>query len=235
LDIRQNLLAVRERINRAAEKSGRKAEDIKLIAVTKTHSIEMIQQAISAGVTAIGENKVQEAAAKIPYLTGQTPEFHFIGHLQSNKISKLLSLHPILIHSIDSFELAEHLNSYLERNDGKQDILIEVNVTGEDSKTGIIPEETLTLVKEISQLPRLHVRGLMTIGLFDPNPEVTRPYFKVLKNLFDQIKSYNISGIDMNFLSMGMSDDFEIAIEEGSNMIRVGSAIFGPREYGKGA
>jgi PLP dependent protein len=235
MDIKQNLILVNDRIHKAAQKSGRKAEDIQLVAVTKTHPVEMIEEAIAAGITAIGENKVQEAETKIPLLSGQLPEFHFIGHLQSNKINKLLKLKPVLIHSIDSLELAVNLHTTLERVGLVQDILIEVNITGETSKSGVTPENTISLVKEVAKLSHLHIRGLMTIGLFSPEPETTRPYFKKMKNLFDEINSLHISDIDMDYLSMGMSDDFEIAIEEGANIIRVGSAIFGSRQYPKGA
>jgi PLP dependent protein len=235
MDIRQNLLMVKNRISEAAQKSGRSAEDIKLVAVTKTHPIEVIREALKAGIKAIGENKVQEAESKIPLLSEYLPEFHFIGHLQSNKINKLMRLNPILIHSIDSYQLALNLNMYMEKVSQIQDILIEVNITGETSKSGVNPEDTRSIVENISKLPHLHIRGLMTIGLFSPDPGKTRPYFKKMKNLFDEIESSYFSDIDMDYLSMGMSDDFEIAIEEGANIVRIGSAIFGPRQYGKGA
>ncbi len=235
MEIAQNILMVNKRIQRAAEKSSRSIDNIKLVVVSKTHPVEMIREAINAGITAIGENKVQEAETKIPYLLEPHPEFHFIGHLQSNKINKLMKLNPILIHSIDSMQLASSLNTSIEKLGKKQDILIEVNITGETSKSGINPEDTISLVKSIARLPHLHIRGLMTIGLFSPDPEIVRPFFKKMKNLFDEIQSLHISDVDMDYLSMGMSDDFEIAIEEGANIIRVGSAIFGPREYGKGA
>lgn len=232
MDIVHNLQSVRERINRAAANSGREPEEIKLIAVTKTHPVEMIQEALNAGITAIGENKVQEAEAKIPFLTSSHIEFHFIGHLQSNKINKLLRLKPVLIHSIDSLPLAESLEAQLDKLGSNQDILVEVNITNESSKSGIDLLNTTILVNQIATLPHLHIRGLMTIGLFDENPEATRPYFKQMKELFDKIQAMHISNVDMDYLSMGMSGDFEIAIEEGANMIRVGSAIFGARHYG---
>ncbi len=232
MDITHNLQVVRQRMKNAAERSGRNIDEIKLIAVTKTHSLEIVEEALKFGITAIGENKVQEAETKIPFLSNHHIEFHFIGHLQSNKIGKLMKLKPTLIHSIDSYHLAESLNSYLEKEESKQDILVEVNITGEESKSGIHPQQAIDLVKSISALPLVHIRGLMTIGLFDPDPEVTRPYFKQIRQLFDKIKGLDISNVDMEYLSMGMSDDFEIAIEEGSNLIRVGSAIFGPRHYG---
>lgn len=232
MDIVHNLQLVREKMNRAAENSDREPGEIKLIAVTKTHPVEVIQEALDAGVTAIGENKVQEAETKVPFLKLDNMEFHFIGHLQSNKIGKLLRLKPVLIHSIDSLQLAESLEAQLVRLGLHQDILVEVNITSESSKSGIELLNAISLVNQIANLPHLHIRGLMTIGLFDPDPEVTRPYFRQMKELFDRIQAMHISNVDMDYLSMGMSGDFEIAIEEGANMIRVGSAIFGARHYG---
>ena len=227
----RNIEIVREKINIAAAKANRDPKDIKLLAVTKTRTIQAIEEALSYNIKFIGENKVQEAEDKIPSLKGKFKEFHFIGHLQSNKINKLMKLKPTLIHSIDKFSTANKLNNYLKQNSIIQDVLIEVNTSGEESKFGVTPEDTLTFVKSVSQLGNINIKGLMTISMFTHDEEIVRSSFSKLRELFNEIKMLKISNTQMKFLSMGMTNDFEIAIEEGANIIRIGTAIFGARNY----
>ena len=177
-------------------------------------------------------NKVQEAQRKLPFITRPYEGFHFIGHLQTNKINALLELKPCLIHSIDSLYLADKLNAALSRTGRIQDILVQVNTTQEASKSGVDLVNAVDMVGQIARFPHLKVRGLMTIGLMSIDAERTRPYFQKLKQVFDQIKALGDPEIEMRWLSMGMSDDFLVALEEGSNMLRLGSVLFGARNYG---
>lgn len=232
MSIKKNYNLVVEKIEDVCHHKGIKAQDIKLVVVTKTHPVTAINQALEAGAKYIGENKIQEAQEKLPELTDKYKEFHFIGHLQSNKIKHLMKLNPSLIHSIDKLSTAEKLSKYCAKNDIIQNILIQVNTTDENTKSGTGEDEVVQLIKQVSELPNLQIQGLMTIGLFDENPEVTRPYFRNLKRIFDYVSSLNIENVEMKYLSMGMTHDFEIAIEEGANIVRVGSAIFGARDYG---
>ena len=209
----------------------RNADDITLVAVTKTHPPELIDQALQAGISHFGENKVQEAVRKIPFLNSPYTGFHFIGHLQSNKINQLLHLRPFLIQSVDSFYIAGKLNQAAGNLNIIQDILIQVNTTGEATKTGITLSNAVDCAVQISSLKNIRIKGLMTIGLFSPDPNVTRPFFRDLHQMFEQIKSLEIPRVEMEYLSMGMTDDYIIALEEGSNMLRIGSAIFGQRDY----
>lgn len=231
MQIKENLDFIKKSIAEAAKKSGRSAEEIKLLVVTKTHSAEVIDQVLEAGAEYIGENKIQESETKLPQLTNNYKEFHFIGHLQSNKIKKLLPLKPDLIHSIDKISTAKKLNTYLSNNNLTQDILIQVNTSGEDSKFGIIPQELEDFIIEMSQLTQINVVGLMTIGMTSSDEKIVRQGFNELKNLFELYKNSSFPNVTMNYLSMGMTNDFTIAIEEGSNLVRIGSAIFGPRIY----
>jgi pyridoxal phosphate enzyme (YggS family) len=210
----------------------RPADDCTLIAVTKTHPVEAIEEALRAGIRHFGENKVQEAQRKIPFIREPYNGFHFIGHLQSNKINALLELKPSLIHSIDSVYLAQKLDHALARFNRVQDILVQVNTTSEDSKSGVIFANALDTVPQIAAFPRLKIRGLMTIGMMSIDAERTRPYFRMLRELFEQLAAMNDPSIEMRWLSMGMSDDWKVALEEGSNMLRLGTALFGSREYG---
>lgn len=232
IDIASRLANVQKRIESAAARIGTNPADITLIAVTKTHPTEVIDTALKLGIKYIAENKMQDAMRKLPFIREAYDGFHFIGHIQSNKINQVISLNPILIHSIDSLYLAEKLDSTLKRINREMDILIQVNTSGEESKSGIDPVETIDLVEAISTMKAVHIKGLMTIGKYSILPEASRPYFKKLKELFEEIKNRDIPAVEMKYLSMGMSDDFEIAIEEGSNMLRLGSAIFGQRDYG---
>ncbi|MFO8145199.1 MAG: YggS family pyridoxal phosphate-dependent enzyme [Candidatus Syntrophosphaera sp.] len=230
--IAENIKRVRASIAEKLSELGRPEDDVTLVAVTKTHPLEYIETALRNGITHIGENKVQEAMSKIPLLDLPYEGFHFIGHLQSNKINKLLSLKPILIHSIDSLHIARKLNDSLGRKNLTQDILVQVNTTGEESKTGVNFANAEDMVWQIAALPCLRVKGLMTIGMLSNNIEDTRPYFKQLRKLAEKIRKEEVPGLEMKYLSMGMSADHLIALEEGANMLRLGSVIFGDRNYG---
>ncbi len=231
MNIEKNIISVKERIANICYKIGRDPVSIKLLAVTKTHPIEIIETALNAGIEYIAENRIQDAENKIPDLLKKYKEFHFIGHLQSNKIKKLMKLEPELIHSIDSLSTAGKLNDYLIRINRFQDILIQVNTSEEASKFGIAPIETLPFIKNIDQLSNLRTKGLMTIGMFTDNKDIIRNCFRILRELFEKISKIDFNNTEMKYLSMGMTDDFEIAIEEGANILRIGSAIFGPRNY----
>lgn len=211
---------VRERIGRAAGHAGRPAHEIVLLAVTKGVEPSQVEQALAAGVTAFGESKVQEAKQKIPLVTGRA-RWQLIGHLQSNKARDAVELFE-LIHSVDSVKLALELNKWAERAGKTQAILLEVNVSGEASKFGLKPEDLKPTLAEINKLPRLEVRGLMTIAPFTEETEKVRPGFRRLRELRDTV--------GLRELSMGMSHDFEVAIEEGATLVRIGAAIFGERK-----
>jgi len=228
--IAENLKTVKKKITTAAKKAGRKPENIKLIAVTKNHSPEKIDLALKNGIKFIGENRVREAANKLPLLKEKYEEFHFIGHLQTNKISKLMKLKPALIHSIEKYSTAKKLNEFLIKENRFQNILIEVNTSGEESKFGVDPKDTIDFIRQISEFSHLKILGLMTVGMFTSDEKIIRNCFRTLKDLFEKIKTENFRNIEMKYLSMGMSNDFEIAIEEEAHIIRVGTAIFGARE-----
>ncbi len=228
MDIAENIKNIKTEINQIAERCGRNPKEIILVAVSKTKPVSLIEQALENGVSIIGENKVQEATEKIPLLKGKYKEFHFIGHLQTNKIKKLLQLHPDLIHSVDKIKTAKKIDDLLKDSSRKQNILIEVNTSGEESKFGIKPNEVKAFCKELKNFNNIKVTGLMTVGKLTDNQDEIRECFKTLKNLYDELKS---ECSDFKYLSMGMSGDFKIAIEEGSNMVRIGSAIFGKRVY----
>lgn len=227
--VRENLIKVQQKIDEACERSGRDPKEVTLIAVSKTKPIEMIEEALDAGKTQFGENKAQEMKEKYEALP-KNLEWHFIGHLQTNKVKYVVG-RASLIHSVDSIHLAEAIEKECEKKDVHVDILVEVNVAGEDSKFGIKPEETEDLIRQIAKLPRVHVRGLMTIAPFVENPEENRPIFQDLHKLLVDISAKNIDNIDMNVLSMGMTNDYEIAVEEGATHVRVGTGIFGERNY----
>ena len=227
--VRDNLIKVQQKIDEACERSGRDPKEVTLIAVSKTKPIEMIEEAIDAGKTQFGENKAQEMKEKYEALP-KNLEWHFIGHLQTNKVKYVVG-RAGLIHSVDSLHLAEAIEKECEKKDVHANILVEVNVAGEDSKVGIKPEETESLIRQIAKLPRVHVRGLMTIAPFVEKPEENRPIFHKLHKLLVDISAKNIDNIDMNVLSMGMTNDYEIAVEEGATHVRVGTGIFGERNY----
>jgi len=203
----------------------RNSEEIKLVAVTKTASIEQIEEAINAGVKIIGENKVQEAKEKYQILSSDI-EWHLVGHLQTNKVKYAIEIFD-LIHSVDSIKLAKEIDRRSLQFGMITNVLVEVNVSGEETKYGIKPEEVEPFLKEISEFPRIKVKGLMTIAPIVEDKEEVRPYFRKLRELSKEMKSKNIENVKMDYLSMGMTEDFEIAIEEGANMVRIGRGIFG--------
>jgi pyridoxal phosphate enzyme (YggS family) len=223
--IKNNLRIINEKIKKAALKSNRNPEEIKLVAVTKTVSLERIKEAINAGVKIIGENKVHEAKEKYHILTADI-KWHLVGHLQTNKAKYAVEIFD-LIHSVDSIKLAKEIDRRSLQFGKITNVLVEVNVSAEETKYGIKPEEVEPFLKEISKFPRIWVRGLMTIAPMVKDKEETRPYFRKLRELSKEIKSKNMKNVKMDYLSMGMTEDFEIAIEEGANMVRVGRGIFG--------
>ncbi|MDD2332071.1 MAG: YggS family pyridoxal phosphate-dependent enzyme [Candidatus Cloacimonetes bacterium] len=230
-DIARNVYKIKQQIAGICQACHRNPEEITLIAVTKTHPAEFINEALRSGVSHFGENKVQEALRKLPFVSEAYEGFHYIGHLQSNKIRHLLTLKPALIQSIDSIYIAEKLNLAAGNQNLTQNILVQINTTREESKTGVTRENALVSIQKISKLKNLRIKGLMTIGLFDRNPEITRPFFRELNSIFDEVASLDLPNVEMKHLSMGMTDDFPIALEEGSNMVRIGSGIFGARNY----
>jgi pyridoxal phosphate enzyme (YggS family) len=226
-NIAANIIKVQHRITAAATRCGRDAHLIKLMAVTKTVSPENISQAINAGITMFGENYVQEAKEKIAAL-GKQAQWHMIGHLQTNKAKYAVNLFDC-VHSVDCIELAQGLDKRSRLAGHKMNILIEVNVSGEQTKSGVSANAALDLIKRIAPLENISVRGLMTMAPYSDDPENSRPYFSALRNLRHQISREQIPGIQMEELSMGMTDDFEVAIEEGATIVRIGRAIFGTR------
>lgn len=228
MSIKENLEQVKQNIASAAMKTGKRPEDITLVMATKTIAPERIREAILAGGHIIGENKVQEALKKYEVLQGENVEWHFIGHLQTNKVKDVLKFAD-MIHSVDRLHLAEKLDQRLQHEGRCLDILVQVNTSHEESKYGVAPEEAISLVKQISKYDTLKIHGLMTIGLFTKDDIKIRKCFKVLKEIHDTIIKEGIDRVQMKYLSMGMSGDYQIAIEEGANMVRIGTAIFGAR------
>ncbi len=225
--IGDNVLRVMDRIAAAAERCLREPEDITLVAVTKTVEAPAIAEAIEAGVAAIGENRVQDAARKLTDGFASV-EKHLIGHLQTNKVRKALELFD-MIESVDSLRLAREMSTRLNVAGTSADVLVEVNTSGEETKFGLDPDEVLPVVEQIADLGGLRILGLMTIGAFLPDPEDVRPCFRLLRDLRNEIEEAVIPGVSMEHLSMGMTNDYEVAIEEGATIVRVGRAIFGER------
>jgi len=203
-------------------------ESIRLVAVSKTVPAEVVKEAIEAGVADLGENYIQEAREKINILAMYPATWHFIGHLQSNKAKYAVRMFDF-IHSVDSLKLAKELDKYAQKNDKIQSILLQVNVAKEDTKSGVYIENTMQLLKDIGKLENISVKGLMTMPPYFNAPEKVRPFFSALRELRDQIKNEGIPNISMDELSMGMTGDFEAAIQEGATMVRIGTAIFGER------
>ncbi len=226
--IKFSIDSIKQRIAEAAMHAGRDPLSIKLMAVTKTVEPERIGKAIEAGITMLGENYVQEAKDKIAII-GNAAQWHMIGHLQTNKAKYAVKLFEY-IHSVDRMELAQELDKRAGQINRKLNILIEVN-SGEESKSGIGKTQAFELVRQVAPLPNLVIRGLMTMAPYTNDPENARPYFKALRELRDDINRAGIAGVRMEELSMGMTDDFAVAIEEGATIIRVGRAIFGTRQY----
>lgn len=224
--IAENLERVREQIVRAATKVGRKQDDIELVAITKTHPAEEVREAIEAGQTSFGESRVQEARAKIPELPSNL-RWHFVGHLQKNKIRHALSLFE-RIHSVDSLALAQDVNRIAQDEGLHPRVLLEINMAGEGSKFGFAPNKLVEQMEELLALPRLSIEGLMCIPPIADEPEESRKYFVQLRHLRDRLQTE--FRVDLTQLSMGMTQDFEVAVEEGATLVRVGTAIFGERE-----
>jgi pyridoxal phosphate enzyme (YggS family) len=223
-DLAQNLKSVRQRIANAASRSGRDPGEVKLVAVSKTHPAKTIHEAIDAGISVFGENKVQEAVGKIEELGRDGIDWHLIGHLQSNKARKAVQLFDV-IHSIDSIELAERLERIcIDEGREALPVLIQVDLAAEETKSGIAETELPDLIARMGEFERLKLKGLMILPPFFEDPEATRPFFKKLREIRDRL-------LPSSELSMGMSHDFEVAIEEGATVVRVGTAIFGERDY----
>jgi len=227
MPIADNLKMVTDRIASAAKRSGRDLLSVKLVVVTKTVDVDRIREAVDAGALILGENRVQEAKEKIEKL-GPIASWHLIGHLQTNKAKYAVKLF-YLIHSVDSLELAKEIDKQAAKLGKVQDVLIEVSIAGEASKAGVASENAVALVKGVAKLENISIKGLMTMPPYSASPEDSRPYFKKLRELSESISRENIPGVSMNELSMGMSGDFEVAIEEGATIVRVGTAIFGER------
>lgn len=227
--VTENLKTVEEKIRQACERSMRKRSEVTLIAVSKTKPVSMIREAMDSGIVTFGENKVQELLEKQSVLE-EPLDWHMIGHLQRNKVRQIVG-RVKRIHSVDSLRLAEQIQKDCEKQGLTADILIEVNIAGEETKFGLKPEETERVIREIATYPNVRVRGLMTIAPFVENPEENRVHFRNLHKLLVDINSKNIDNISMSELSMGMSGDYEVAIEEGATYVRVGTGIFGSRQY----
>lgn len=231
MPIKENIGHVNRLKARAAEKSGRKGEDVLLVAVTKLHDVDEINEAIDCGITDIGENKVQEIMNK--YDRVKPVRWHLIGHLQTNKVKYIIDK-VAMIHSVDSLKLAEEIDKRAAQHGLTMDILIQVNSAMEESKFGITTEETGKMIGDIlANCPNVRIRGLMCIAPFEDNPEDAKVYFEEVKKLYDEYGKIEHPNLDFRYLSMGMSNDFEVAIEAGSNLIRVGTMIFGARDYSK--
>ena len=227
--IRENLEKVQNNILTACTKANRSANDVTLIAVSKTKPVELLQEAYDAGVRDFGENKVQEIMDKYDKLPSDI-RWHMIGHLQRNKVKYIIDK-VVLIHSVDSLRLAEEISKQAQKHNLTMPILIELNIGAEDTKFGTSLEEAIALVKEISLLPNIQIKGLMTVAPFVDDAEENRHYFNAMKHLSVDIMKENIDNVCMDILSMGMTGDYEVAVEEGATMVRVGTGIFGPRNY----
>lgn len=223
IDVAANVARVRERIAAAARRGGRRPEDVTLVAVTKGVDAPQILEAVAVGVRDLGENRVQEAASKAAAVSAGA-RWHLVGHLQRNKVRQAVALFTV-IHSLDGARLAADVS---RRAAAPVDVLLQVNVAGEAQKFGVPPEEAPTVLRAIAGLPALHVVGLMTIAPLSGDPEETRPVFGRLRGLRDDLEALGIAGVTLPHLSMGMSGDFEIAVEEGATMVRIGRAIFSP-------
>lgn len=231
MSIGENIKHVIAMKDEAAKKSGRPGEDVLLVAVIKLHTAEEINEAIDCGITDIGENKVQEIMDKFDHV--KPVRWHLIGHLQTNKVKYIIDK-VSMIHSVDSLKLAQEINKRAEQHGLVMDILIQVNSAMEESKFGITTEETGQLIKDIlDTCPHVRIRGLMCIAPFEENPEDARIYFEEVKKQYDEYGGIQHERLDFKYLSMGMSNDFQVAIEAGSNLIRVGTLIFGARDYSK--
>lgn len=227
--IRENLEHIKYNIQKACDASGRNYEDVTLIAVSKTKPVSMLMEAYECGCREFGENKVQELIDKYEVMPKDI-KWHMIGHLQRNKVKYIVGK-TALIHSVDSLKLAQEISKEALKKQVQVSILIEVNVAGEDTKFGLKPEETEALVRKIALLPGISIEGLMTIAPYVSEPEQNRQYFEKLRQLSVDIKLKNIDNVNMNVLSMGMTGDYTVAIEEGASFVRIGTGLFGERQY----
>lgn len=229
--LKENLNQVEANVKAACERAGRKREDVTLIAVSKTKPVEMLQEIYNEGVRDFGENKVQEMCEKIEQMPSDI-KWHMIGHLQRNKVKYIIDKVE-LIHSVDTYRLAEEINIQAKKHGIVVPILVEVNIAGEESKFGTSAEDAILLVEEISALENVRIKGLMTIAPYVEDAEENRLYFRKIKQLSVDITNKNIDNVSMEILSMGMTGDYQVAIEEGATMVRVGTGIFGERNYRK--
>lgn len=240
MSIQENVGEIYRRVSAALERSADPSRNVKLIAVSKTFPADRIAGAMDAGLFRFGENRVQEITSKFDVLKDRKTvkgadrrpvkvEWHFIGHLQTNKVKRLLDVPTTYIHSVDRMELAVELDRQLQKRGESREILIEVNTSGEESKSGVEPGKASSLVREVASFGTMKIKGLMTIGALTEDRTITRNCFSTLARLFGEIRGEGIEGVEMSELSMGMSGDFETAVEEGATMIRVGTAIFGGR------
>lgn len=227
--VKENLKIVEEKISTACKKAGRVREEVTLVAVSKTKAISMIEEVMDVGIIEFGENKVQELASKYEVLP-KNLNWHLIGHLQTNKVKYIVDK-AVLIHSVDSLKLAMQIDKEAAKKNIISNILIEVNIAKEDTKFGVYAEEVYPLILEIAKLQHVQIQGLMTIAPFVEDPEKNRVHFRNLRQLNVDIKSKNIDNVHMDILSMGMTGDYEVAIEEGATIVRVGTGIFGERNY----
>jgi len=228
--IKHNLKSIQDRMNKACEQSGRELSEVKLLLATKTVSAEKIQLAIDEGYHLLGENKVMEAQEKYEILKNENCQWHIIGHLQTNKIKYALKFADV-IQSVDRMKLASKIQNRCEYDQRGINIFIQVNTSYEESKFGIAPEKAIEFIKQVSEFPRLHIKGLMTIGLLSSKDEKVRDCFKLLKEIQLKAQELQLENASFDELSMGMSNDLELAIEEGSTMVRVGTAVFGERPF----
>lgn len=232
MSIKENIDNIMEKINSAAKKAGRDYKDITVIAVSKTVDAQRAKEAVEGGINNLGENRVQELVSKHEQLQNQDIKWHMIGHLQKNKVKYIIDKVE-LIHSVESESLAKEIDKRAKQHDLVVKVLIELNVGEEESKFGVKVEEIYEFVKSLEKFENIKVMGLMTVAPYAENPEDIRWVFKKMKEIYDNVSNMNLSNFDMKYLSMGMTNDFEIAIEEGANIIRIGTAIFGARDYSK--
>lgn len=227
--LKENLAQVEQNIAEACKRAGRARDEVTLIAVSKTKPVEMLQEIYDAGIRCFGENKVQELCGKIDEMPSDI-QWHMIGHLQRNKVKYIVD-RVALIHSVDTYRLAEEINIQAKKKNIVVPILVEVNIAGEESKFGTSAEDAILLVEEISKLENIRIKGLMTIAPYVVDSEENRLYFRKIKQLSVDIAGKNLHNVSMEILSMGMTGDYTVAIEEGATMVRVGTGIFGERVY----
>ncbi len=230
MNIKENIDIILKKVSVAAARSGRNPEDITVIAVSKTVDADRAREAAEGGLINLGENRVQELVSKYEQLSDIDVKWHLIGHLQKNKVKYIIDK-AVLIHSVENLELANEINKRALQHDMTANVLIELNIGEEESKFGINGENVYEFVKSMEQFENIKVLGLMTVAPFSENPEDIRWVFKKMKEIFDKISGMKLKNTEMKFLSMGMTNDFEIAIEEGANIVRIGTAIFGARKY----